>query len=155
MSTTTVDIYLKNSDMLFIKLDGKEHEVQVKQCFPWSNPRQFLSIKDLDGKELYLVDNVDNLNEKSRHALTEYLRLLDFVIEIKGINDIIEDVELRQYDVQTQDGQRVFFTELDDWPQVEANGRVIIEDISGDVYQVTNPAHLDKRGQKLLSTYVS
>jgi hypothetical protein len=147
---------LEHSGVLYMQQEeSDEIEVQLKQCFPWSKPGELLSFRDKEGKEVYLLNNLSNLSEVNRAVIEEYLKVIQFVIEIKSINNIEEDVELRFYDVETQSGRRVFQTKLEDWPKVAQDGRVIIGDLAGDLYLIQSLLLLDQKSLAKISPYVS
>jgi hypothetical protein len=52
--------------------------------------------------------------------------------------------------VETRQGPRLFQTELDEWPTKIGEGRLLIEDLCGDLYTIENPAALDPLSRKLL-----
>ena len=140
--------------LLFLTKENKTHEVQVCQCFPWSCPNEFLSLKDKEGKELHLVESLNDLSKSSRVNLEEYLGMLNFTFKISEILEIEEEVELRSFKVITQQGSRCFQTKLEDWPLKMNDGSVLIKDLSGDLFKIENPDHLDKKSKTLLNVYI-
>src|SRR3979409_1160695 len=85
----------------------------------------------------------------SRAALEITLRQTRFVFEVTGIEQVEDEFELRTWSVKTHQGPRSFQTKLDEWPRKLENGGVIIRDLSGDLYQIKDPAALDPASQKL------
>jgi hypothetical protein len=68
--------------------------------------------------------------------------------------EIEEEVEIRQWTVETRDGPRHFQTHLDDWPRVLPMGGLLIRDVGGDLYRLPDPARLDRRSRELLWAFV-
>src|SRR5262249_8696438 len=54
------------------------------RCFPWSEPRRHISIRDSEGNELLYVDDPRRLDESSRQALESALTTAGFVIDVTG-----------------------------------------------------------------------
>lgn len=150
-----IPLFLKENNLLYIVSEGKEIELHIKQCFPWSNPREFLSLRDCDDNEVCLIEDLNELDSETRGLLEEYLRSMGFVLEVTSVLEIKEDVELRQYKVDTAQGLRIFQTKLEDWPEILNDGSIVIEDLSGDLFRVKSFKELDSKSRQILGTYVS
>jgi hypothetical protein len=120
------------------------------RCFPWSEPNHHVSIRDAEGNELLYVDDPKHLDESSRRALEEALTAVGFVIDVTGVDSVVEDFEMRCLEVRTKHGRRKLQTALDAWPRTAPNGEVLLEDIAGDIYRVPPLDTLDRRSQRLL-----
>ena len=79
---------------LWADLDGEERTVRVHRCFPWSEPGRFVSLRDTDNEEFALVESVDELGTESSRVLAEALVEAGFVLEVTGITDVDEEVEI-------------------------------------------------------------
>lgn len=152
---TDVKIYYKQNRQLYLLKGEDEYEIQVKKCFPWTHPLEYLSLKDVEDSEVYLVENLTQLDAESRKNLAKYLDKSDYIHEIVKVVDVIEDVELRNYKIATKGGERSIQTRLDDWPSLQDDGGVIIQDLNGDLFRITSPEVLDEKSRELLSTYIS
>jgi len=134
-------------------LAGKDHNAQpvkVVRCFPWLAPTRYVSLRDAHEREVAFVDDPDQLDSASRRALQGALAHAGFVIEVTSIDSIEEDFEIRRYCVRTSRGKRSFQTARDEWPRALQDGRLILEDVSGDLYALPRPDKLDPKSQKLL-----
>jgi len=135
-------------------IDEVETEVKVFQCFPWSGPARFISLRDFDDNEVTLVENINDLDVLSRQALERALIAAGFVLEIVALESVEEDFEIRNWKVKTLQGKRTFQTLLDEsMRKVPGNG-VLIEDVAGDLFYIRDPATLDKKSQKLLWAFL-
>jgi len=131
--------------------DGKA--VQVKPCFPLSEPDRFLSLLDKEGKEVALVESPEKLDGASGEALTKALADAAFLIDVTGIDSIVTDIELRVWKVRTEAGPRTFETRLGSWPRKLEGGGVLIQDVAEDLYHIRDSAALDEASLKLLWAY--
>ena len=139
---------------LWAELDGEERAVRVHRCFPWSEPGRFVSLRDADNEEFALVESADELGAASTRVLEEALVEAGFVLEVTGITDVVEEVEIRIWRVETRQGGRTFQTRLDDWPTQLSRGGIVIKDVAGDLYHVADPAAMDDRSRKWLWAFV-
>ena len=128
--------------------------VKLRQCFPWSEPTRHISLRDADDKEVALVDDPASLDADSRQAFELALAEAGFVLEVTRVTDIEEEIEIRQWSVETRQGKRLFQTHLDDWPRLLPGGGLLIRDVAGDLYRLADPKRLDKKSRALLWAFV-
>ena len=150
------DLDLRNSGdgRLFVVVDDELVSVRLRQCFPWSEPSRHLSLRDDKEREVALVDDPATLSPASRRALDQALAEAGFVLEVTRVVSIEEEVEIRHWSVETRHGPRTFQTHLDDWPRALPMGGLLIRDVAGDLYRLTDPARMDKRSRELLWAFV-
>ena len=139
---------------LIAVVDGKPVPVRLRQCFPWSEPGRHLSLRDDEDEEVALVEDPAALPPESRRALEWALAEAGFVLEVLRVLDIEEEVEIRQWTVETTHGRRSFQTHLDDWPRVLPTGALLIRDVAGDLYRLVDPRRMDRRSRELLWAFV-
>ena len=139
---------------LWAAINGAARAVRVHRCFPWSEPDRFLSLRDSENEEFALVASLDELAPDSRRVLEWALVEAGFVLEVTAITDVDEEVEIRNWKVETRQGPRSFQTRLDDWPMEVPGGGIVIRDVAGDLYHVANPREMDAQSRKWLWAFV-
>jgi len=132
----------------------EERAVSVRRCFPWTEPARHLSLRDTDEEEFALVRDPADLDQRSRAALERALAVAGFVFEVTQVLEIEEEVEIRRWRVETQQGPRTFQTRLDEWPRQLPQGGFLIRDVAGDLYHLPQPAGLDRGSRALLWAFV-
>jgi hypothetical protein len=135
-------------------VDGAVVPVRLRQCFPWSEPRRHLSLRDAEDREVALVDDPAALAPASRAALERALAEAGFVLQVTRVRAIDEEVEIRHWSVDTAQGPRTFQTHLDEWPQALPSGGLLVRDVAGDLYRLPAPEALDRHSRQLLWAYV-
>jgi hypothetical protein len=133
---------------------GAARPVVVRRCFPWSEPGRYLSLRDEDDREFALVRDPAELDPDSQEALGAALVAAGFVFAVTCVLALEEEVELRDWRVETRQGPRSFQTRLDDWPRGVPGGGLLIRDVAGDLYHIADPARLDRRSRELLWAFV-
>jgi len=125
--------YLKDNFELYLENEQYEEKVWLKQCFPKTMPMSYLSVLNQDDKEVLLINKLTDINIDSQNVISKYLKFKNYKIEIIDIMKISEEYGVRQWEVLSSKGNRVFQTAIQDWPKV--NGSLVtIEDINNDVY---------------------
>ena len=144
----------RHDGQLWAIAGARECPVWVRRCFPWSAPGRFVSLRDRDEEEVALVRDLTELGVDSRRALERSLAEAGFVIEVEGVEEVEDEIEIRHFRVRTKNGLRSFQTLRDEWPRTMAGGGLLIVDVSGDLYRVRDPTALDKKSQKKLAAFV-
>ena len=139
---------------LVVMVDGAPVPVRLRQCFPWSEPGLHLSLRNDEDREIAIVDDPAELDAESRSAIEQALAEAGFVLEVTRVLDIDEEVEIRQWTVETRQGRRLFQTHLDDWPRSLPNGGILIRDVAGDLYRLAAPSQMDRRSRELLWAFI-
>jgi hypothetical protein len=135
-------------------VDGAPVVVRVRQCFPWSEPTRHLSLRDAEDREVAFVDDPARLAPESRDPLERALAEAGFVLRVTRVRSIEEEVEIRHWAVDTEQGPRTFQTHLDEWPRALPDGGLLIRDVAGDLYRLPESEGLDRRSRELLWAYV-
>ena len=153
---TTPELVLRSSNdgRLVALVDGEPVAVRLRQCFPWSEPDRHLSLRDAEDNEIALVRDPAELDPVSRDALERAIAEAGFVLEVTRVLSIEEEVEIRQWVVETRQGRRSFQTHLDDWPRALPSGGLLIRDVGGDLYRLAAAQELDKKSRDLLWAFV-
>jgi len=153
-STEAPTLRISPDGRLVVLVNDEPVPVRLRQCFPWSEPRLHLSLRNDEDREVAIVDDPADLDAESREALEHALAEAGFVLEVTRVLDIDEEVEIRQWTVDTRQGRRSFQTHLDDWPRTLPNGGLLIRDVAGDLYRLATPSSMDAKSRELLWAFV-
>lgn len=153
-STESPTLRIWPDGRLVVLVNDEPVPVRLRQCFPWSEPRLHLSLRNDEDREIAIVDDPAELDAESREALEHTLAEAGFVLEVTRVLDIDEEVEIRQWTVDTRQGRRSFQTHLDDWPRTLPNGGLLIRDVAGDLYRLATPSSMDAKSRELLWAFV-
>jgi hypothetical protein len=121
----------------------RSQPVVVRRCFPWTAPARFVSLRDAEEEEVALVRDLAELDPDSRAALEASLVEAGFVLEIVGVDDVDDEIEIRTFRVRTLQGPRRFQTLRDEWPRPLPGGGILLRDVAGDLYLVRDLEALD------------
>ena len=133
-----------------VKGGFESRAVSVRRCFPWSDPARFVSLRDKDDDEVALIREPSSLDDASREVLEQALTEAGFVLRVVKVYEVEEEVEIRTWKVETEQGPRSFQTRLDDWPRDLPGGGLLIRDVADDLYHIADRDGLDDKSKKLL-----
>jgi len=135
---------------LCLDRDGTLAPVRPVRCFPWTRPGAYLSLRDDEDEELAFVVDPDSLDPGSRAVLQEELAQAGFVLHIRRILSVRDELEIRIWKVETQEGARTFETARDEWPRPLTEGSLLLRDVAGDLYLIPRAAALDAKSRRVL-----
>jgi len=142
-----VTFWVDEFEDLRIKLeDGTEYaKVRAMRAFPLSAQERYIVLRDEEGKELAMIKDPGELDAKSRRALEVELEKSYFVPQITSINKIDEDFGVPKWDVETDRGHRRFELGTRNDAKMVGRGRVLIKDIDGNRYEISNYHGMDAK----------
>jgi hypothetical protein len=144
----------KDGNLYLHGVDGTLIPVQVRPCFPWSEPTKYITLRDYENRELALVEDPATLDADSYAALESGLAVSGFVFRIQRIESVEVEFEIRNWTVTTEQGERIFQTRLDEWPRRMPGGGFLLRDVAGDMFYIPILKELDAHSRELLSGYV-
>lgn len=153
-----LDLFRRSDGRLVLRheSDGKPAEtpIRVACCFPWAHREELISLRDDKGRELRLIENLAQLDGNARQLVAEELNSAFFVPLIIEVKSIERQAELFLWRVETNAGPRNFLTGHDERPRTLPNGRILIRDVSNDLYIIDDPKTLNAKSCKLLWSYL-
>jgi hypothetical protein len=136
---------------LTVENDRTYLQVGVLRAFPLSDPNQFLSIRDSENKEIGLIVNPADLNIEYRKLVKEDLERRYLVPVVRRITAAKERFGTVDWTMDTDRGACRFTTRnLRENVQRPAPGRIIVNDVDGNRYDIRNLDDLDRDSQELL-----
>jgi hypothetical protein len=149
--------FLRNADDRVVMIrDGEALALgNVMSAFPLTGPGKMVSVRDEEGEELGVLDDIHALDAESRQVLREELERSYFMPRITDILDVREELSVVTWEVETNRGFRTFHVR-----HVRQNvrklgrRRLVIKDVDGNRYEVKDWITLPPHAQKLIQNYL-
>ncbi len=127
----------------------------VLSVFPISNRGAFVSLRDLNGDEIAVLERTDDLDGTSRHIVHEELNRSYFLPRIEEIFSVTDDLNVITWNVFTDKGSRTFEVR-DPRKNVRSvgGGRYIVKDVDGNRYDIPRLGRLPLKSQTLIREFV-
>lgn len=137
---------------LHLLVDGETEHVDLRPApvFPVSGVAEYMSFVDDKGRELVLLRDPGELDPESRQVLTEELSRTYFVPRITCIYEIDDAHGSARWEVDTDRGYRVFDVRDREDVRVLASGRILLQDVDGNRFEIADLDELDERSRRLL-----
>lgn len=135
--------------------------VVILRSFPVTNPDEFLSVREPDskkqgrGKEIGMIRHMSDFDGETQKLFAEELDRRYFTPELKKINSVKDKFGYLYWDVVTTAGNVTFvlnnpFSNI----RILEDGRILINDIDGNVFQISDPKKLDSASLKKIEIYL-
>jgi hypothetical protein len=128
------------------------NDVRLRRAFPWSMPRQFISIRSAEGKELILVENINDLSKDQQQLVERWLEQYSFIPRILSVKNVDVRFGYQQWTVETDRGPKEFRVQEREDIRFLHDGRFSIKDADGNVYELTSLARLDDASRRAVET---
>jgi hypothetical protein len=141
---------------LMLKLtDGREYrEVVLTLAFPLTHPSRMLVLRDSELHEIGIIDDYLTVDEQSRKLLEEELEKAYFIPRILRILSAQQEHHLGTFEVETDRGPRTVQIEFLQRIRFLPGGRVVLQDVDANRYEIASINNLDARSQALLEPFL-
>lgn len=135
--------------------DGRVYKnVQALRAFPLSEAMKFIVLKDEKGKEIGMIEDLEELGAPSRKVLKEELEKRYFMPKIVRIHRIDESYGIPRWDVETDRGPRHFELQTRQDARRVGGGRVLIKDVDRNRYEIPDVRKLDPQSRAFVEAEV-
>jgi len=136
---------------LTVEEDRSYLKVSVLRAFPLSEPDRFLSVRDDANNEVGLIVDPADLSVENRKLVEEELERRYLVPAVTRIVAAKERFGTVDWTIETDRGVCRFTTRnLRENVQRPAPGRIILNDVDGNRYDIRNIDDLSRESQELL-----
>jgi len=129
-------------------------DVRLRRAFPWSMPGRFISVRNAEGKELLLIEDLAAMPEGVRRRIEENLRQNSFVPKITQVNSVVLRFGYQQWDVRTDRGAVRFRVQEREDIRFLPDGRFTLRDVDGNLYELPPLSELDAHSRKAVEAVV-
>ncbi|MFP4056307.1 MAG: DUF1854 domain-containing protein [Candidatus Brocadiia bacterium] len=126
-------------------------QVKVMCSFPLSRPGHYVSLRDGANREVGLIEDLRKLDRESRAIAEQEIDRRYFLPEITAVYQLESHFGTYDWHVETDRGPRSFLVRGRSENIVHMPPhRVIVTDVLGNRYQVSDATRLDRRSAALL-----
>jgi len=158
--------YLKADEMEFNETAGGFLSLRLKdgsyyprvnlyRAFPLSRPREFISVRDMEDKEIGIIRDLKELDSRTEKLIQKELDRRYFSPTIKRIDSLKDEYGYVYMDVDTDAGPRQITVPAGSSNFIKLkNNRIILIDVDGNRYEIKDYTKLDKKSIRLLETVI-
>lgn len=159
--------YRSKGNLISLELteEGKEKEVfervVILRSFPITNPDEFLSVREPDakkkgrGKEIGMIRRMSDFDEATSMLFLEELDRRYFSPQLLRILSVKEKFGYTYWDAETTAGHVTFILNNPFYNiRVLEDGRIFINDIDGNSFEIPDPKRLDPASYRKIEIYL-
>jgi hypothetical protein len=128
--------------------------VEPVRSFPISDPGRWVSLCDPTGRELAMVESIDDLPDEARRLLVEELGRSEFLPVIRRIVRVASSTIPAVWEVETDRGPTRFTLDGEESIRRIGGGRALIVDDRGLRYLVADVKTLDPASRRILERFL-
>jgi hypothetical protein len=150
------ELVVDEQGRLVLKRPGKDDavDVRLRRAFPWSQPGRLVSVRDAEGKELLLIDELEPLDDGRRKMIERWLGDTSFVPRIVAVEDVDVRFGYQQWKVRTDRGPAEFRVQEREDIRFLPDGRFRIKDADGTVYEMVRLDELDESSRHAIEPLI-
>jgi hypothetical protein len=150
------ELVVDEQGRLVLKRPGKDDvvDVRLRRAFPWSQPGRLVSVRDSEGKELLLIDELEPLDDGRRTSIERWLGDSSFVPRITSVIDVDVRFGYQQWKVRTDRGPAAFRVQEREDIRFLPDGRFRIKDADGTVYEMVPLEELDEASRRAIEPLI-
>jgi hypothetical protein len=151
-----LSFFMHGAILRVTKEDDRSYlKVNILRAFPLSDTNRFLSIRDGGNEEVGLIADPEELSAENRKLVEEYLERHYIVPVVTRIVSARERFGTVDWTMETDRGPVRFTTRnLRENIQRPMPGRIILNDVDGNRYDIRNLDELSQEGQELLFRHI-
>jgi hypothetical protein len=149
--------FARNAEGRVVLIRGTDPEVvgNVMSAFPLTSPGRMVSVRDEEGQEIGLLDDIHGLDPESRQIIRAELERSYFMPRITDILDVREEHRVVTWEVETNRGPRTFqVRHVRQNVRRMGRRRLVIKDVDGNRYEIRDWMDLPPLAQKLIQIYL-
>lgn len=155
-------LFTANGD--FIRLSVKSAEfpedrvydrVLLRRALPFDDPEQYISVQDPDAEEIGIIRDIKDFPKPQTALLREELNRTYYMPVLLRILSIKDRFGYSYWKAETDEGT-VDFAVRDTFANLIKleNGRIIVNDVDGNRYDIPDKACLDKASLRKIELYL-
>lgn len=124
------------------------------RAFPFSAPDQWISLCDENGHEVFCLNDVADLDPKTRDQLAAELARREFIPRILRILNVVVGGVASQWFVESDRGETDFELPSEDHIRRMGSDGALLIDSHGIRYRITSVPQMDAHSRRILRRYL-
>ena len=153
MTSTHPQVHLNEVGELVLQTADGPKVVRAHRSFPWTDPQKFIVLREdveEDAQELAAVEDLADLPAQTRATIEAWLERHTFIPKVTRVLLVKSGNNALLFHLDTDRGQRrIKVLEREDMRPLP-DGRTLIRDASGVVYELPPIPTLDRESQEQL-----
>ncbi len=149
--------YIENDNFLSLDYDGVKYKnVKLHRAMPFKLPDDYISVQDMESKELFLIRSLYEFPEDQALLLSQHLKKRYFCPKITAIPSIKAKLGFLYFEVDTDAGHKSFALRdaTHNIRRIDDGARIIIVDVDGNRYEISDVSKMPSADFKRIEPYL-
>ena len=132
-----ISVHKTDGGFLALRIGDEEHaRVHLYWCFPFSHHGRYVSVRDPEGEEIGIIEDLEGFDEDTLRLLVDELASRYFTPTISRIVSLKEEFGYAYWEVDTDAGQCRFTAQIGKNAVTVLDGsRLLINDVDGNRFE--------------------
>lgn len=152
MELSKIELFFEPKDRLrMTHVDRSWHTVVPRWSSPLTHPGKYLALLDLKGNEIVMINDLTELSETSRDAVTKEVETRYLTAQVEEVLFTKGELASVYWTVQTERGVREFVTQnLSENAQWLGPNHILLTDVDGNRFEIRDTTKLSGRSLQMI-----
>ncbi|MDR3313744.1 MAG: DUF1854 domain-containing protein [Oscillospiraceae bacterium] len=148
--------YRNPRGFLALELDGKDYKrVQLTRAMPVTAPAQYITVADMENKEIAVLEDIAALADDARALVEEELGVRYFCPKLSSIQSVKEKMGSYYFDVMIGDfAKSITVSDISKNLKQLEGGRILLLDVDGNRFEIPDVYAIPRKNLRMLEPYL-
>ncbi len=149
--------FIENNDFLSLEYKGETYRnIKLHRAMPFKLPDDYISVQDMDSKELFLIRTLYEFSEEQVKLITWHLKKRYYTPKILQLNAIKDKLGYLYFDIVTEVGPKSFALRdpTHNIRRIDDGRRIVIVDVDGNRYEIPDVSRMGSKDFRRIEPYL-
>ncbi len=148
--------YRNARGFLALEIDGNDHKrVQLTRAMPVTAPAQYITVTDMENKEVAVLEDLAALTEAQRALIEEELGVRYFCPKITQVKSVKEKLGSYYFEVRIGDFEKtVAVSDISKNLKQLEEVRILLTDVDGNRFEIPDVNAIPRKNLRMLEPYL-
>ena len=148
--------YRNANGFLGLELRGEDHKrVQLSRALPFSAPEQYICVADMEGKEIAVLESLDDFSEEQRELLEAELGIRYFYPIVTQVKSIKEKMGSYYLDLAIGEYKKtIAVKDISKNLKQLGGGKIVLTDVDGNRFMIPDVYQIQKKSLQMMEPYL-
>jgi len=148
--------YRNANGFLGLELNGTDHKrVQLSRALPFSDPGRYICVADMEGKEIAVLESLEDLEEDARALLEAELGIRYFYPIVTQVKSIKEKMGSYYLDLAIGEYKKtIAIKDISKNLKQLGSGKIVLTDVDGNRFMIPDVYRIQKKSLQALEPYL-
>ena len=148
--------YRNANGFLGLALRGEDHKrVQLSRALPFSAPEQYICVADMEGKEIAVLESLDEFEADQKELLEAELGIRYFYPIVTQVKSIKEKMGSYYLDLAIGEYKKtIAVKDISKNLKQLGGGKIVLTDVDGNRFMIPDVYQIQKKSLQMMEPYL-